>query len=66
MHDFLNKRLAICSICDEKTECRSFELYVFGSEGIRLCHDCEMEVDEFIRNRALARMKERFEARKTS
>ena len=38
-----------CDICDEKSETRYIDLFVTGSEGTRLCHDCEMLVVEFIR-----------------
>ena len=37
-----------CTTCHTNTECRHFEMYVFGSEGVWLCHDCEMKVYKFI------------------
>lgn len=44
--------ITICSICREEKETKFFPLYVFGSEGIVLCHECEMEVVEFIREKS--------------
>lgn len=37
-------------MCLEMAECRHLELYVFGSEGVSLCHPCEMKVNKFIEN----------------
>jgi len=41
--------LAYCTICDKERETRYIDLFVTGSEGTRLCHDCEMLVVEFVR-----------------
>jgi len=38
-----------CTICDKTRETRYIDLFVEGSEGSRLCHDCEMLVVEFVR-----------------
>lgn len=37
-----------CWICHRETETRYVELYVSGSEGLNICHACEMRVVEFI------------------
>ena len=40
-----------CRICGaEQTECRNINLYVTGSEGLTICHDCEMMLVTFVRN----------------
>jgi hypothetical protein len=53
-----------CDMCLKPittSTCRQIPLYVFGSEGITICHDCEMQLCGFVRdtNRAahLARNK---------
>ena len=48
-----------CNICREKAKCRYFDLFVSGSEGIQLCHECEMLVIKFIREQAMAILKAR-------
>lgn len=40
-----------CDICNKVKETRFIPLYVIGSEGTRLCHECEMIVVEFIRTK---------------
>ena len=40
-----------CTMCDETHDTRYIDLFVTGSEGTRLCHDCEMLVVEFIRDK---------------
>ena len=43
-----------CWICDSEDETkvkhRQFDLYVNGSEGVILCHDCEMMIVQHLRN----------------
>ncbi len=39
-----------CMVCGVTDECRHFDLYVFGSEGLWICRSCELGVVEFIRN----------------
>lgn len=46
-----------CGICGEESECRHFDLYVFGSEGVSLCHGCEMLVNSFIEMMSRHRMR---------
>jgi hypothetical protein len=36
-------------MCLQGNEVRDINLYTNGSEGTRLCHDCEMKVVDFIR-----------------
>ena len=41
----------LCTLCannEEKTT-RFIPLYVFGSEGLNVCHECEMQLVEFAR-----------------
>lgn len=44
-----------CTICDKVKETRYLDLFVTGSEGTRLCHECEMLVVEFIRSEQRAK-----------
>jgi hypothetical protein len=38
----------MCMLCsDNKAETRYIDLYVIGSEGLRVCHKCEMKLVEF-------------------
>ena len=48
-----------CDICNEVGATRYFDLFTIGSEGTRLCHDCEMLVVEFIRYKRHAAMQNR-------
>jgi len=42
--------ITLCRICGSETSwCRYIDLYVMGSEGLVICHDCEMLVVEFVR-----------------
>lgn len=36
-------------LCHERKETRFINLFVFGSEGLDICNECEMEVVESIR-----------------
>jgi hypothetical protein len=50
----------LCDMCLEtKEKTTHFALYISGSEGANLCHDCEMLVVEFIRENARAALKRR-------
>jgi hypothetical protein len=41
----------MCMIClDNKKETRHVNLYVIGSEGLDVCHDCEMKIVDYIRD----------------
>ncbi len=37
-----------CWVCRKEVETRYIDLFVAGSEGLRICHLCEMRVVEFI------------------
>jgi hypothetical protein len=39
-----------CSICSCTRDVRHHDLYIIGSEGVRLCHDCEMGVLNYLRS----------------
>jgi hypothetical protein len=40
----------ICMICRDITEIRHISLYVVGSEGLDVCHSCEMNIVHFVRD----------------
>jgi len=40
-----------CRICGDEDKVRNKNLYVSGSEGLDVCHGCEMEIVEFVRSR---------------
>jgi ribosome-binding protein aMBF1 (putative translation factor) len=42
-----------CYICKEDVEVRRIDLYVIGSEGIDVCHDCELILVDTARNFSL-------------
>ena len=39
-----------CRICDNTAETRHLNLYVSGSEGVELCHPCEMSLVQHVRD----------------
>jgi hypothetical protein len=42
--------MGYCMICrNDKEETRHISLYVIGSEGLDICHECEMRIVEFAR-----------------
>lgn len=44
-------RPGYCMICrEDNVEVRHIPLYVIGSEGLEVCHSCEMEIVEHIRS----------------
>ena len=45
------KFLGTCLMCSHKKELRNIDLYVIGSEGLNVCHDCEMSIVEFVRDK---------------
>jgi len=49
----------VCSICLERKETKYFDLYISGSEGTRLCHDCEMLIVRFIRDQTIIALRKR-------
>lgn len=45
------KMITDCRICEKSnTECRNIDLYVTGSEGLTICHDCEMALVYHVRS----------------
>ena len=52
-----------CMLCLEEKETRYIDLYIIGSEGLRVCHECEMKLVEYARllrgEQAKRQMKER-------
>ncbi len=42
--------MATCQICGAEEEIKFLPLYVSGSEGIDICHDCEMHIVEYLRS----------------
>jgi hypothetical protein len=36
-------------LCPKENETRFIPLYVFGSEGLYVCHECEMQLVEYAR-----------------
>lgn len=38
-----------CRICGDITDIRNINLYIFGSEGLDVCHECEMPIVNFVR-----------------
>ena len=47
----------MCMICKSEAETRYFDLYVFGSEGLHICHECEMELVGFVRDLRRSKMR---------
>lgn len=41
--------MARCHICTDEVEVRHLALYVTGSEGLDVCHECEMLIVNYIR-----------------
>ena len=54
--------IGICRICSSEEEIRNINLFVNGSEGINLCHFCEMSIVELIRRMQLVGAKTRKKA----
>lgn len=48
-----------CLICKQHTDVRWKNLYVIGSEGVNICHKCEMEIVHFVENRMMSHHRER-------
>lgn len=42
--------MAPCGICTETTNVRYIDLYVTGSEGLNVCHECEMRLVSYVRD----------------
>jgi ribosome-binding protein aMBF1 (putative translation factor) len=39
----------MCAICPSTEATRHINLYVNGSEGLNVCHNCEMKIVEYVR-----------------
>ena len=52
-----------CWVCHEEVETRYIDLYVAGSEGLRICSLCEKVVVEYVQS--LSRFLIRMRLRKT-
>jgi exo-beta-1,3-glucanase (GH17 family) len=43
-----------CMICGQKENnnitVRNIDLYIIGSEGLNICHECEMRLVQYIRD----------------
>lgn len=37
-----------CMICSGTNEVRNIDLYIIGSEGLNVCHQCEMLIVKYI------------------
>ena len=53
----MNRRL--CYMCHELEETGHLALYVSGSEGLRVCHECEMAIVKFCQEQAGAALRRR-------
>lgn len=52
----------MCSLCREhfeKGELRHFDIYAFGSEGIRVCHGCELGLVSYCQEQSRAALRRR-------
>lgn len=43
-----------CYCCESATCVRHIDIYVIGSEGLVICHSCEMNLVEWLREQASA------------
>lgn len=50
-----------CYVCRKSGKVRNINLYTVGSEGTDLCHDCEMNVVEFLRAKARSAVRTKIE-----
>lgn len=52
MSDRYEYELGRCNICHEDKEVRWKNLYLIGSEGINICHPCEMDLLAYLRKKS--------------
>lgn len=52
MTDRYEYRPGRCNICGEEKDVRWKNLYLIGSEGIDICHPCEMDLLAYLRNKS--------------
>jgi len=50
---------SLCDMCLKTKETQHFNLYISGSEGTRLCNDCQRLIVRFIRDGRRAAFRER-------
>ena len=49
-----------CMMClKDKEKVKYIDLYIIGSEGLYICHDCENEIIDFIKDRRIENGKEK-------
>jgi len=48
-----------CDLCWEKRETRYIDLYPWGSEGLGVCHGCEMKLVKVCQEMALETLRRR-------
>jgi len=41
--------MAPCGICTNVEEVKHINLYITGSEGLNICHECEMRLVNYVR-----------------
>lgn len=51
--------MTLCDMCLEMKETKYLDLYISGSEGTRVCENCEMVLVEFIRDYARQTLRRR-------
>ena len=42
------QNLPKCMVCGKRAHTRYIDLYVVGSEGLHICSDCEMQIDNYV------------------
>lgn len=40
----MTQHMEVCTICHEQTDVRNINLFVTGSEGLDVCHECEKAI----------------------
>ncbi len=45
----MTETIGTCMVCKDHILVRYIALYVIGSEGLLVCHTCEMQIVEFVR-----------------
>jgi hypothetical protein len=57
-----NVVISHCMLCGEEEGVRHIDLYVIGSEGLWVCHACEMKVVEYVRGLMHQRLEAKIQA----
>ena len=58
----VNSHQGQCTICNAITEVRHLPIYVFGSEGIEICHECEMGLVKYVLDKTMEYQRARMRA----